>query len=107
MFSYSDCSIVGIAQKSVFDDHTCFSSRFQYFDKMLQKERGSFTCFYREVLLHFGTFLTTKRRISKDHVITVFFLYVGQVFCQCVGVDDVGSFYTMKNHIHNANDVGQ
>jgi len=34
-----------------------------------------------------------------------FFLNVGEVFGEGVGVDDVGGFDAMQDHVHDADDV--
>ncbi len=57
--------------------------------------------------MNFYTFFSTKWRIGKYHIVTVFFLYVGKVFGKCVGVYDIRCINAMKNHIHNADNVRQ
>ena len=37
----------------------------------------------------------------------VFFLNVGEVFGERVGVDDVGCLNAMQNHVHDRDDVGE
>lgn len=99
--------VVGIAEKGVLDDHTGLATRLQDLDEVLQEEGGGLSGLDREVLLHLGAFLATEGRIGQHHVIAVLFLNVGQVFGQGIGMDDVGRFHTVEDHVHDADDVGQ
>ena len=74
---------------------------------MLEEQKGGFACFDREVLLHLGPFLASKRGIGQDDIVAVFFLNVRQVFGQRVGMNDIWRFNAVQDHVHDADDVGQ
>ena len=74
---------------------------------MLQEERCGFTRLDREVLLNLFSFLSSKGRIGKHHIVAVLLLYVGQVFSERIGMDDIGGFDTMQDHVHDADDIGE
>lgn len=74
---------------------------------MLEEEERSLAGADGEVLLHFLAFLAAERRIGHDHVNAVFLLNVSQVFGERVGVDDVGRFDAVQDHIHDGDDVGE
>ena len=57
---------------------------------MLEEEEGGLSGTDGEVLLHFLPLLAAKERIGQHHLIAVFFLNVGEIFGEGVGVDDVG-----------------
>ena len=57
--------------------------------------------------MHLGSLFAAERGIGHHDVVAVFLLYVGDVLRQRVGVDDVGSFDPVQDHVHRANDVGQ
>ena len=74
---------------------------------MLEKEKGGLTGLNREVLLYLGAFLAAEGRIGQDNVVAVFFLNIGQIFGQRIGMHDIGRFNAMQNHVHDADDISQ
>ena len=92
----------------------CNSSRgtrtvrgFCRFDEVLQKQERRLASFDGEVLLDFLALFAPERRIGKDHLEAVFVLNVANVLGQGVGVEDVGRFDAMQDHVHDADDIGQ
>ena len=79
----------------------------KHLDEMLEKEEGRLADTDREVLLHLFTLLAAKGGIGQNDVVAVFLLHVGQVLGQGVGVDDVGSFDAVQDHVHDGNDISQ
>ncbi|WVM92144.1 hypothetical protein ULG90_20930 [Halopseudomonas pachastrellae] len=51
--------------------------------------------------------LCRQGRVVEDDVVLVAGLYVLQVFRQRVGVDHVGGFYAVQDHVHDGDDVGE
>ena len=74
---------------------------------MLQEQKRSLTRLDGKILLYFGAFLTPKWWICQYNIITIFFLYVCQVFGKCVGMHNIRGFHTMQNHVHGADDISQ
>jgi len=103
----ADGGVIGVGEEGVLDDDAGAATSFENFDVMLEEEVGGLTGADGEVLLHFLAFLTAEGRIGLDDVVPVFFLNVGEVFGERVGVDDVRRFDAMQDHVHDADDVGQ
>ena len=74
---------------------------------MLEEKVGGLAGADGKVLLHFLAFLAAERGICHHHVDAVFFLNVGEVFGEGVGVDDVRRFDPVQDHVHDADDVGE
>ena len=105
-FAKADGSIVGVREESVFDNDAAAPAGFENFDEMLQEEEGGFAGFDVEVLLNFLAFAAAERRIGEDNFKAVFVLNVVDVFGEGVGVEDVGRFDAVEDHIHDGDDVG-
>ena len=66
-----------------------------------------------EKINHSATFIDKihaeigKIIIGQYHMVAVFFLYIPDAFAQCIGMYNIGGFYTMQYHIHDADDIGQ
>ena len=103
----ADRSVVRIRQKRVFDDDAAASARAQNLDEMLQEQKRRLARADGEVLLHFLALFAAEGRIGEHDVVAVFFLNVGDVFGQRVGVDDVRRFDAVQDHVHDRNDIGQ
>jgi hypothetical protein len=74
---------------------------------VLEKQECRLASADRKVLLHFLAFLAAEGWIGHHHLDAVFFLNVGEIFSECVGVDDVGCFDAMQNHVHDRDDIGE
>ena len=74
---------------------------------MLQKQERGLACTDGKILLDFFALFATKGGIGQDDVETILFLHVGKVLGKCVGVDDVGRFDAVQDHVHDRDDVGQ
>ena len=74
---------------------------------MLEEEVGGFAGADGEVLLDFGAFFSAEGGIGEDDVVTILLLNVGEIFGEGVGVDDVGGFDAVEDHVHDSNYVGQ
>ena len=103
----ADRGVVGVRQEGVLDNHAATTPCFKHLDKVLEKQECRLAGTYGEVLLHFLPFLATKGRIGHYHFDAVFFLNVGEVFGEGVGVDDVGRLDAMQDHVHDGDDVGE
>ena len=51
--------------------------------------------------------LPPKGGLASDDVEAVLFLHVGEVLGERVGVDDVGRFDAVQDHVHDRDDVGE
>jgi hypothetical protein len=69
-------SVVGIAQKGVFNDHASTTASLEHLDEMLQKQKCSFPSLNGKVLLNFLPLFAPKWWIGKNHLESVFVLYV-------------------------------
>ena len=65
---------------------------FHDLDEVLEEEKGSLAGTDRKVLLHLLALLAAKRWICQHNVVTVLVLNVGEVFAECVGMNDVRRF---------------
>jgi hypothetical protein len=103
----ADGGIICVRKKGVFDNYTSFAAGSQDLDEVLEKKEGCLTGLDRKVLLYLGALLSTKWRFSHHNIVAVFFLDIRQVFCQRIGMFDIGGFDAMQDHIHDPDDVGQ
>ena len=74
---------------------------------MLQEQESGLAGADREILLHLLALAAAERRVGEDDVHPVLVLDVGQVLGQRVGVDDVGRFDAVQDHVHDRDHVGQ
>ena len=74
---------------------------------MLEEEKSGFAGFDVEVLLDFLALATAERWIGQDYVEAVFVLDVVNVLGKRVGVEDVGGFDAVEDHVHDPDHVGQ
>ncbi len=107
MLAEADGGIVGVTQECVLDDDAGAATGFEDFDVMLEKEVGGLASADGEILLHFLAFLAAEGRIGLDDVVPVFFLNVGEVFGERVGVNYVRRIDAVQYHVHNADNVGE
>ena len=107
LFPQTDRRIVAVGQERVLDDDARLTARFEDFDEVLQEQKRRLARLDRKVLLHLGSLFAPERRIGHHDVVAVALLYVGDVLRECVGVDDVGGFDAVQDHVHRADDVGQ
>jgi len=98
-------SIVRVRQKRVLDDDASSAPGFENLDKPLQEQVGSLSRANRKVLLDFLAFLATEGWIGKNHIAAFAVLDVRQVFGEAIGVDDVGDFDTVQDHVHDRDHV--
>ena len=103
----ADGGVVGVGEEGVLDDDAGAASGLEDLDEVLEEEEGGLAGADGEVLLHFLAFLAAERGIGQHHVEAVFFLDVGEVFGERVGVDDVGRFDAVQDHVHDRDDVGE
>ena len=99
--------VVGVGEECVLDDDASATSGLEHLDEVLKEEEGCLAGADRKILLDFLSLLAAEGWIGKDDVVAVFFLNIRKILCQSVGVDDVGSFYAVQDHVHNSYDVGQ
>ena len=102
----ADGGIVGVREKGVFDNDATAPTGFEDFDEMLQEEEGGFAGLDVEVLLNFLALAAAEGRIGEDDLVAVFVLDVVDVFGEGVGVEDVGRFDAVEDHVHDGDDVG-
>lgn len=57
--------------------------------------------------VHLLAFLAIEGQIGHHQAVAVFLLNDGEVFGGRVGVDDVGRFDAMQDHVHDRRDVGE
>jgi hypothetical protein len=74
---------------------------------MLKEQERRLASADGKVLLDFPPFLSTEGRIGQHDVEAVFFLNVGEVFGEAVGVDHVRCLDAVQDHVHDRNDVGE
>jgi|GEM_PF-686144 len=103
----ADGGVVGVGQEGVLDDDAGAATGLEDFDEVLEEQKRGFARADREILLDLFAFLAAKRRIGDDDVVAVFLLNVGKVFSERVGVDDVGRFDAVQDHVHDPDDVGE
>ena len=99
--------VVGVGKERVLDNHAAAPSRLEDLDEVLEKQERRLPGADGEVLLHFLALLAAEGRIGHHHLVAVLLLNVGQVFGERVGVDDVGRFDAVQDHVHDGNHVGQ
>jgi len=60
-------------------------------------------------VLHQGEVASPLGRDAElpAHVVAVFFLNVGKVFAERVGVDHVRRFDAVQDHVHDRDDIGE
>ena len=58
------------------------SSGFEGFDEVLEEEKGGFSGFDREVLLHLRALLAAEGRIGEDEIVLVSGLDVLKILCK-------------------------
>jgi len=100
-------SVVHVRQESVLDNHAATAARFEDFDEVLKEEKRCLACANRKVLLYFLSLLAAEGWIRHHHFVAIFLLYIGEVFAERVGVDDVGRLNAMQDHVHDRDDVGE
>src|SRR3989339_930049 len=74
---------------------------------MLEKKKSRFASLDREVLLDFSSDTSTKRWISKNYIVTIFFLNIVNIFRKRIHMSDIRRFNTVQDHIHDADDVSE
>ena len=74
---------------------------------MLEEEERGLAGADGEVLLHFLALFAAEGRISDNDVEAVLLLHVGEVLGERVGVDDIGRFDAVQDHVHDRDDVGE
>ena len=99
--------VVGVGEEGVLNDDAAAPASFQHPDEVLEEEEGGLPGAYWEVLLHFLALLAAEGRVCQHHVVAVLVLNVGEVFAERIGVDDVGRFDAMQDHVHDRDDVGE
>ena len=107
LLAQTDRGVVGVGKEGVFDDHPRTAAGLENFDEVLKKEERRLAGADGEVLLHFLAFLAAEGRIGDDNVVTVLFLHIGNIFGKCVGVEDVGRFNAVQDHVHDRDDISQ
>ncbi len=80
---------------------------FEDLDEVLQEEKGSLTGLDGEVLLHLGAFLAAEGRIGQHDVVAILLLNIHEVLGQGVGVQNIGRFDAVQDHVHDADDIRQ
>ena len=74
---------------------------------MLEEEIGRFAGANGKVLLNFLAFLAAEGRVGHDNFHAIFLLNVGEILGKRVGVDDIGRFDAVEDHVHDPDDVGE
>ncbi len=74
---------------------------------MLQKQESCLASLDREVLLHLLALLATEWWIGEHDIDLILGLDVGDIFRQRIGVNDVGRFDAVQDHVHDGDDVGE
>ncbi len=103
----ADGGVVCVRQKGVLDDDAGAASSLEDFDEVLEEEERCLAGADGEVLLHFLALFAAEGRVGDDDVEAVLFLHVGEVLGERVGVDDVGRFDAVQDHVHDRDDVGE
>jgi hypothetical protein len=103
----ADGGVVGVGEECIFDDDAAAAAGFENLDEVLEEEKSGFAGFDVEVLLDFLALATAEGRIGQDYLEAVFVLDVVDVFGERVGVQDVGGFDAVEDHVHDPNHVGQ
>lgn len=107
LLAQADGGVVGVGEEGVLDDDAGAASGLEDFDEVLEEEERGLAGADGEVLLHFLALFAAEGRIGHDDVEAVLFLHVGEVLGERVGVDDVGRFDTVQDHVHDRDDVGE
>ena len=102
-----DGGVVGVRQESVLDNDAGAASGLEDFDEVLEEEERGLAGADGEVLLHFLALFAAEGRIGHHDVVSVFFLNIGQVLGERIGVDEVGGLDAMQDHVHDRDDVGE
>jgi len=74
---------------------------------VLEEEKRGLAGADGEVLLHFLALFAAKRRIGHNDVEAVRFLHVGEVLGERVGVDDLGRFDAVQDHVHDRDHISE
>jgi len=70
--------------EGVFNHHTRARARFQAFDEVLQKKKGSFAGMDRKVLLNLLALFSAERRVGENHVVAILLLNIRNIFSDSV-----------------------
>ena len=103
----ADGGVVGVGEEGVLDDDAGAATGLEDFDEVLEEEERGLAGADGEVLLHFLALFAAEGRIGDDDVEAVLFLHVGEVLGERVGVNDVGRFDAVQDHVHDRDDVGE
>jgi hypothetical protein len=74
---------------------------------VLKEQESRFAGANWKILLNFLALAAAEGWVGKHHVITIFFLDVGEVFGQRIGVDNIRRFDAVKDHVHDRDDVSE
>ena len=103
----ADGGVVGVGEEGVLDDDAGTAPSLEDFDEVLEEEERCLAGADWKVLLHFLALFAAEGRIGEDDLEAILFLHVGEVLGERVGVDDVGRFDAVQDHVHDRDDVGE
>ena len=107
LLAQADGGVVGVGEEGVLDDDPGAASGLEDLDEVLEEEERGLAGADGEVLLHFLALFAAEGRIGNDDVEAVLFLHVGEILGERVGVDDVGRFDAVQDHVPDRDDVGE
>ena len=107
LLAQADGRVVGVGEEGVLDDDAGAASGLEDFDEVLEEEERGLAGADGEVLLHFLALFAAEGRIGDDDVEAVLFLHVGEVFGERVGMNDVGRFDAVQDHVHDRDHVSE